>query len=183
MNKSIEIVLGLGSNLGNRANYLKAAIMQLQDLKAINQVTLSSIYQTKALLKPDSPHEWNLDYLNMAIRGITQLSPLELLETVKKIEQDLGRKSLKNWSPREIDIDILVYGEQVINQPDLIIPHLGLLDRPWCLIPLAAIYPEWKYPVIGPYYKCSAQELINKLKINDLDLYHSSAAPCMTDKA
>ena len=174
MNKSnIEVVLGLGSNLGDRLRHLEMAIIKLEELNIINNVIRSNIYQTKALLKKDSPKEWDIDFLNMAVRGITQLSPLQLLEAIKIIEQAIGRKASAEWAPREIDIDILIYGEESINQENLVIPHAGLLERSWCIIPLAKIYPEWKYPLAGPYYQLSAQEIVDKLKIANLTIYPS----------
>lgn len=152
MRSYIEAVLGLGSNLGDRLNYLNLAISKLEEKKILKDIILSSIYETKAILKEDSPKEWDLDYLNMAVRGKTLLTPLELLSALKNLEKELGRKISLSWSPREIDIDILVYGDQVIKLEGLTIPHPELLKRPFCFKPLAEVYPDWKYPVAGPYY-------------------------------
>ncbi len=140
----IEVVLGLGSNLGNRKDYLEKAIDKLEEMKIIKHIRRSSIRETKADLLPNSPTEWDLDYLNMAIKGITMLSPQELLKEVKNIECLLGRKGGPRWSPKEIDIDILIYGNQKIEQEDLIIPHARLLERTWALEPLLEVKPEWK---------------------------------------
>ena len=154
-----EVVLGLGSNLGDRLNYLEMAISKLQKMKVIENISLSSIHQTKALLLENSPKEWDLDFMNMAVRGITKLSPFELLAAIKNIEQIIGRKHTERWSPREIDIDILAYGEEVMHG-ELIIPHEHLLNRPWAIGPLSEVYPSWKYPVPGPYYQLSAKEIV-----------------------
>lgn len=159
----IEVVLGLGSNLGDRSNYLELAISKLEKQEIISNITLSSIYQTKALLLENSPKEWDIDFLNMAVRGGTKLAPEELLNAIKMIERDIGRKHTGRWAPREIDIDILAYGEEVIHHPLITIPHPSLLDRVWAITPLSEVYPEWKYPVLGTYYQLSAKEIVKKL--------------------
>ena len=155
-----EVVLGLGSNLGDRLNYLELAISEVK--KIMGNIRLSTIHQTKAALLENSPKEWDLDFLNMAVRGETTLSPHELLESIKNIEFIIGRKHTERWAPREIDIDILAYGEKVITEK-LVIPHQFLLERSWAIIPLSEVYPEWKYPVSGKYYQLSAKELVVKL--------------------
>lgn len=158
MIKYIEVVLGIGSNLGDRLNYLNLAILKLEE-KILKDIVRSSICETKAVLKKNSPKEWDLDFLNMAIRGKTSLTPLELIKALKEIEKEIGRRHSKIWSPREIDIDILVYGDQVIKLDNLIIPHPELLNRPFCLKPLAEVYPGWTYPIQGEYYQLSALEI------------------------
>ncbi len=157
-----EVVLGLGSNLGDRLSYLQKAINKLKELNILYNVTLSSIEETKAFLKPGSPSEWNLSFLNMAIKGYTTLSPLDLIKALKDIEYSLGRTKTELWAPREIDIDILAYGNFIIEQDDLIIPHPELCNRPWALKPFVEIYPEWRYPVQGPYYNLSIKDIDEK---------------------
>ena len=159
---SVEVVLGLGSNLGNKFEHLKNAINKLQQLQIINQVISSSIHQSKALLKEGSPKEWDLDYLNLAVKGITKLAPLELLKEIKNIEKLLGKKDGPRWSPREIDIDILSYGNEVIKEENLIVPHIGLLERIWALAPFAEVNRNWRYPVLGIYYQLTIEEIIQK---------------------
>ncbi|MCT4635767.1 MAG: 2-amino-4-hydroxy-6-hydroxymethyldihydropteridine diphosphokinase [Rickettsiales bacterium] len=158
-----EVVLGLGSNLGDRSSYLESAIFQLEKKGAISNITLSSVHQTKAALLKNSPREWDIDYLNMAVRGTTKLSPEELLSAIKLIERDIGRKNTERWAPREIDIDILAYGEKLVHHPLITIPHPLLLDRQWAITPLSEVYPEWKYPVLGPYYQLTAKELVKMI--------------------
>ena len=139
MQMGTKVGLGLGSNLGDREGYLKQAIKKLQELHVLENMVYSKIIESKADLKPSSPTKWNLNYLNMAVTGITMLSPSQLLKAVKDIEQMLGRSSTEIWSPREIDIDILVYGNKKIDQKDLQIPHPRLFERPWALGPLKEI--------------------------------------------
>lgn len=159
---SIKVVLGLGSNLGDRLDYLNQAVYLLKKSKVIEEVVCSSIYQSNALLKEDSPKEWDLKYLNMAVIGVTKLSPTILLEKTQEIENKLSIKPNLIWSPRDIDIDILAYGEEVINLDELIIPHSELVNRIWALLPFAEIYPDWKYPIKGCYYQLSIKELIEE---------------------
>ncbi len=157
-----EVVLGLGSNLGDREIYLQIAIAKLQERNILVNITCSAIEQTKACLKPNSPKEWDLDYLNMAIKGITMLDPEELLKAVKDIEHIVGRNNFQSWSPREIDIDILAYGDQIIEKDNFTIPHIALLQRPWVLKSFAQLIPEWKYPVLGPCYNLTIKEIYEK---------------------
>lgn len=159
---STEIALGLGSNLGDRNFYLKAAIDKLQEMGIISNIACSSLDETKAILKPNSPKEWKLDYLNATVKGLTMLKPDELLKAVKDIEQILGRNDAPRWAPREIDIDILIYGDQVIQQDNLTIPHPEILNRPWILKQLLEINPNWKYPTLGPNYQLTIKEIYEK---------------------
>lgn len=141
-----KVALGLGSNLGDREKYLQLAIAKLQDLRVLFNIELSVIEETKALLLPDSPKEWDLNYLNMVVVGVTILSPEALLKAIKNIEQMLGRKDANTWAPREIDIDILLYEEEIIELEHLTIPHSELCSRPWVLKALADICPDWVHP-------------------------------------
>lgn len=159
---SVEVVLGLGSNLGDKQKYLELAISEMKKNNLIENVVLSSVHQTKAVLLKDSPPEWDLDFLNMAIRGTTKLLPTELIKAIKAIEKKIGRKHAATWAPREIDIDILAYGDEYIDN-ELRIPHKFLLERSWAIGPLAEIYPEWKYPVPGLYFQLTAKEIVSKL--------------------
>lgn len=156
------VVLGLGSNLGNRKENLENAIKKLENLNILFNINCSGIEETEALLLPDSPHEWNINYLNLVLKGYTRLSPLELLKTLKDIEISIGRKESPKWSPREIDIDILAYEDITFNQDELHIPHPELLNRPWLLKHFIEIYPEWKYPVSGTYYHLTIKEIYER---------------------
>lgn len=153
------VLLGLGANLGDRRCFLKNAIAELTSRNILSGITHSSLYESEAVLLPDSPPEWNLPYLNMAVKGTTVLSPDALLVAIKNIEQALGRQDRGVWSPREIDLDILAYGEEIISLPHLIIPHAYLLERPFALLPFAELSPEWRFPIEGKNYGKSAKEL------------------------
>jgi len=158
-----DVVLGLGSNLGDRLSYLKQAISLLEKKQIVKDIVSSSIYSCKAMLMESSPAEWDIDFLNMAIYGKTSLSHKELLEKIKTIEHNIGRNNNAKWAPREIDIDILAYGTEAIIEANLTIPHQYLLQRSWALIPFAEVWPEYHYPVPGDYYQMTIREIANKL--------------------
>lgn len=144
------VILGLGSNVGDREAYLKQATSLLAGL--LLGMRASSVIESKALLMPDSPKEWDKPFLNMAVAGETTLLPQDLLKAIKAIEQKIGRKSAGKWSPREIDIDILAMGDTVIDMPEVSIPHVELPNREFALLPLCELMPEWIYPRQGEYF-------------------------------
>jgi len=137
------IVIGLGSNVGERGAMLDAALAELG--RILENMNISGRYETTALLLPDSPLEWNIPFLNMAASGETSLKPQDLLAELKHIEQKLGRVDRGRWAPREIDLDILAYGDVEMNTPELTIPHAALFDRYFALAPFAEVAPNWIY--------------------------------------
>ena len=123
------IILGLGSNVGNRLTYLSKAIHILSKT-VLAAVEVSPIYESSAVLQAGAPEDWNKPYLNMAVCGETHLSPTDLLKKLKMIEKEIGRKARGGvWAPREIDIDILAYGDKSIQTAELTIPHASLFKR------------------------------------------------------
>jgi len=137
-----EVYLSLGSNVGDsRAHFAKAIELlgeHLQDLKQ------SPVYTSKAVHYTDQP-----DFLNMVVSGQTELSPEELLETIQHIEQQVGREKSFEWGPREIDLDIIFYGDQVIETERLTIPHFRFRNRGFVLQPLNDLNPMFGDPVTG----------------------------------
>lgn len=143
----------LGSNLGNRMKYIASAISEIEaKLGSIGR--RSSIYQTASWGKHDQP-----DFINQVIELKTSLEPMDLLSGILGIEADLGRKRIEKWGSRTIDIDILLYDDQIINEPQLIIPHPYMAFRRFCLMPLCEIVPEFIHPVL----KKNIQELLLEL--------------------
>ena len=136
-----QVFLGLGSNVGNRKEYLEKAIKALKDISGITVTNMSSIYETEPFgeIKQDK-------FLNMVIKIETTLAPEKLLKITMAIEKDLDRLRTVRWGPRTIDIDILLYGNEVINTKDLTIPHAGLIERDFVLVPLLEIDSEIKLP-------------------------------------
>lgn len=151
------VILGLGSNKGDREFYLRQASALLAGL--LSGMRASGIYESKALLPPDAPKVWDAPFLNMAVIGETALDPRKLLASLKAIEAKLGRKPSGHWAPREIDIDILAMGDTVLDTPSLSIPHQELLNRDFALLPLAELAPDWRYPAAGKYYGWKASDI------------------------
>jgi len=156
------IVLGLGSNIGDRVAYLSEAIKELGET-TLAAISMSSIYESDALLSPNSPKEWNKPFLNMVIAGETHLSPNYLLTQIKMIERKIGKRERGLWAPREIDIDILAYGDVVIQTEDFTVPHKELSNRSFALLPFAEVLPNWRYPAEGENYGKTAFELSNNI--------------------
>jgi 2-amino-4-hydroxy-6-hydroxymethyldihydropteridine diphosphokinase len=140
----MEIKLALGSNLGDRIKNLQNAIKLLKDRKVVREIIASPIYESPALLLDNSQLDWNIPFLNMVIRGNTALAPIDLLSQIKIIEKELKRDDGPKWSPRIIDIDILTYGDEIINTERLIIPHPELYKRDFVLVPLSDICLKYK---------------------------------------
>lgn len=133
--------LHLGSNQGERKKMLEEALQEISThIGTI--ITKSAIYETE----PWGPVDQN-DFLNMAIEVTSDLSPHKLLEVAQKIEQNLGRKVTEHWGPRFIDIDILYCGDKIISTETLNIPHKGIYDRNFVLIPMIEIAGEFIDPV------------------------------------
>lgn len=143
----------LGSNLGNRMKYIASAISEIE-IKLGNISRRSSLYQTASWGKHDQP-----DFINQVIELKTSLEPKDLLSGILGIEADFGRKRIEKWGSRTIDIDILLYDDQIVNEPELIIPHPYLAFRRFCLMPLCEIAPEFIHPVL----KKNIQELLFEL--------------------
>lgn len=138
----VTVYLGLGSNLGDREQNLARAMDLLAQRVKIEKT--SSLYLAEPVGNRDQPL-----FLNAVCRGQVSLDPGELLGLVKRIEASLGRKAGFRDAPRPIDIDILFYGDSVVNLPHLVIPHPGVPDRAFVLVPLAEIAPDLVHPVNG----------------------------------
>lgn len=139
-----KVFLGLGSNLGDREQNIKEALKQLQGSEMARKVTISSLYETK----PEGVKEQPL-FLNAVLRMETGLSPRNLLDALQDLERQLGRERSRKWGARIIDLDILLYGNLVMKEEDLEIPHPLLTERSFVLIPLAELAPETVHPILG----------------------------------
>ncbi|MEW6508589.1 MAG: 2-amino-4-hydroxy-6-hydroxymethyldihydropteridine diphosphokinase [Bacteroidota bacterium] len=138
-----NIFLGLGSNKGNRLQFLSDAVHKIKDENKCIIYKASSIYETT----PCGVIEQE-NFYNAVINIGSSFSPEELFLFVKKIEQKLGRTfSNKKWAPREIDIDILFYNQLIYVKDNLVIPHKWILKRDFVLIPLIEIAPDFIHPV------------------------------------
>ena len=112
--------------------------------EAVREFRASSIYESEPLLKMPQPK-----YFNMLVCGLTFLSPQELLKKCQQIEISLGRVHRERWGCREIDIDILSYGNRIIDNDDLVIPHPEIKNRSFVLMPMLELSPEWLHPETG----------------------------------
>ena len=148
----MAIYLGLGSNLGDRRELLRNAI-GLLEAKDLRLLKVSPIVESPALLPQRAPSAWNRPYLNLAVECETETTPSQVREWISEIESGLGRERRKegqSGSPRPIDIDILLWGDEIISTPDLTIPHRDLHLRGFVLTPLIALQPRLTIPGRGP---------------------------------
>ena len=136
-----SIYLSLGSNLGDRKTNLRSALGKLHE-KKILLLDESSIYETEPVEVPEQP-----EFLNLVCRVQTELKPEALLRACQEIESELGRVRRESKGARNIDIDILFYGQQILQGPSLKIPHPAWCKRNFVLIPLAEIAPNFRDPV------------------------------------
>jgi 2-amino-4-hydroxy-6-hydroxymethyldihydropteridine diphosphokinase len=147
------VYLGIGTNLGDReANCRRAVFMLAQ--RGVEVVTESSRIETEPWGITDQPR-----FLNMAVEARTGRTPQELLGICKDIEHEMGRVETGRWGPRVIDIDILLYDAEVIDEPGLQVPHPLMHERRFVLEPLAEIAPEAVHPVL----KKIVRKLLNAL--------------------
>ena len=136
--------LGFGTNLGDRKKNLDRAIISLDSRPDLAVLRTSKIYETEPWGMTDQPN-----FLNMVAEIVTSISLNELLKRVKKLEQDMGREDGPRFGPRLIDVDILLLEDQMVDQPDLRIPHASLHLRAFVLVPLAELAPDLVHPVFG----------------------------------
>ncbi|MEY4769026.1 MAG: hypothetical protein RL637_1665 [Pseudomonadota bacterium] len=144
LTEKIRAYIGLGSNLAQPIQQIIQAKQLLNQLSEIEVLIGSSLYRSPPFDGSDQP-----DYINAVIAIETDLSPMQLLKILHQIEQQQGRTREYHWAARTLDLDILLYGQQIIQQPDLIIPHLGLTQRAFVLYPLFEIAPELTIPNYG----------------------------------
>ena len=137
------IFLSLGSNLGDRGQNLQEALVALEKW-GIKIIRTSSIYETEPIGNHDQPM-----FLNMVVQIETEKSPQDLLMIIHSIERANGRvRTSEQWGPRTLDIDLLLYGDEMLEQPDLKIPHPHLQERKFVLVPLNEIAPDFVHPVL-----------------------------------
>lgn len=141
----VPAYVGIGSNLGDPLAQVRSAFAALRRLEHTRVVRTSDIYRAAPLGPIEQPH-----FFNAAAGLLTQLESRVLLRSLKALELELGREaSSVRWGPRQIDFDLLVYGNVIAKEADLTLPHPGLLQRAFALVPLADIAPDLRVPNAG----------------------------------
>jgi len=142
--EEVEVYVGLGSNLEQPHGQLERALTALSAIVLPNSLRRSGLYRSEPLGPPGQP-----DYLNAAVSFRTRESPRALLCTLQAVERGQGRKRAIRWGARTLDLDILLYGQVIVAEPDLRIPHPAIPERVFVLRPLQDLNPELNVPGMG----------------------------------
>lgn len=130
---------GIGSNLGDRLGYLQLAVDELAAADGVEVVGVSPVYETTPVGGPEQP-----DYLNAVVAVDTTRSARELLALAQSIEAAAERVRTVRWGPRTLDVDVLLVGEERVDEPDLVVPHPRMTERAFVVVPLADLDPAWR---------------------------------------
>jgi 2-amino-4-hydroxy-6-hydroxymethyldihydropteridine diphosphokinase len=161
--EEVTVFVGLGSNLDDPAGQLQRAIFELAEIPATHLISCSRFYRSAPMGPQDQPR-----YINAVAKLETSLAPLVLLEQLQLIENAHGRKRTLHWGARTLDLDLLLYGQQMIDTPRLRVPHPGIKDRNFVLYPLQELAPDLEIPGKG-----TLQELIKNCSPEGLEKYES----------
>ncbi|MDJ0724077.1 MAG: 2-amino-4-hydroxy-6-hydroxymethyldihydropteridine diphosphokinase [Prochloraceae cyanobacterium] len=157
----VSCAIALGSNLGDSLNILEDSLQRLTADRNISLTSLSNWYRTRPIGPPQP------DYFNgCAILEVKSLTPHQLLATLLGVENQFGRVRDRFWGPRTLDLDLLLYGDLILNSPSLEIPHPRMRERAFVLVPLASIAPDW----IEPVTKLSIAQLLERVDISGVRL-------------
>lgn len=156
----ITAYIGLGSNLEDPIDQVKRALQELDQIPSSKLIKASSLYRSDPVGPPGQP-----DYINAVAAIETTLEPIPLLRELQKIEQAHERVRIIRWGPRTLDLDVLLYADQEINEPDLIVPHVMLPERSFVLYPLLEIAPDLNIPGHGVL-----RHLVEKLSSEGLSI-------------
>jgi 2-amino-4-hydroxy-6-hydroxymethyldihydropteridine diphosphokinase len=157
---SKKVYLALGTNIGDRLINLLKAAERLE--RAAHVKRSSAVYETPPWGYLDQP-----DFLNQVLEAETDLSPQDLIVEIKRIEADMGRRKIILNGPRLIDIDILFYEDEVVEQPNLIVPHPRLHERAFVLVPLADLAPDLVHPLRGE----TVRQMLEKIDLSEINVY------------
>lgn len=152
----MDAFIALGSNIGDRRDYLQQALDLIRQIPATQVTQVSSVYRNPAMTLDGSVGP---EFLNAVGIINTSLTPSELLIHLQAIENRLGRQRHGRWAPRTIDLDLLSYGSRKEEARQLQLPHPGLAERPFVLYPLREVAPQWRHPISG----LTVQALVERL--------------------
>lgn len=156
----VTVYIGLGSNLEHPAEQIKSAHDAITQLSNVRKLAFSSLYHSPPMGPQNQP-----DYINAVMSIVTSLTALELLHSLQHLENKQGRiRNTERWGARTLDLDILVYDDQIINLPELVVPHRGLAERAFVLYPLHEIAPQLLIPGKGEIVSLLAECPMNGLK-------------------
>lgn len=153
-----RVFISLGSNVGNRAGYLKVALSMLQRIPQTQLIQSSPLYETEPVGFKDQ--DW---FLNLVAEIETELSPHKLLKALQIIEEKLKRERAIPLGPRTIDLDILLYDKKIIDDPNLIVPHPRMHERAFVLVPFCDIAAEICHPLLN----CTIRELLGHMEMSE----------------
>ena len=156
----IQVCIGLGANLGDAADTLREAVEALDHREGITVREVSRFYRTPAWGREDQP-----DFINAVALLETSLTPRALLERLLAVETEFGRHRPdgERWGPRTLDLDLLLYGDAVIDEPGLRVPHPHLHERAFALVPLLDVLPEARIPGYG-----AARDAVSVLEMSNI---------------
>lgn len=159
--------IGFGSNVGDRLDYCDRAVTLLGLLPNTRVIAVSSLYETEPVADAGNPGTgW---FLNGVVRLETEMVPERLLAVCRDMEQALGRNQERREGPRTLDLDILFYGNRVIDRANLVIPHPRLHLRRFVLAPMAELDPDWRHPVFNRTVRELLAHLSDPAEVRRLD--------------
>lgn len=160
--QAVQCYIGLGSNMGDSRATISEALKRLNELPGVVVEAVAPLYRTAPVGYEDQDY-----FLNTVARVNTTLTPRQLLAGLQQIENDLGRVRVIRWGPRTVDLDILLYGQQTINEPDLQVPHPRMGQRAFVMVPLADLNPQLMFD--GERAQVLAKRLAEEQEITRLD--------------
>ncbi len=158
------VYLGLGSNFGDRRANLTQAIDSLEQ-NGVQILQVSPVVESPAWLPQDAPSDWHLPFLNLVLACHSSMQPAQLREVCKRVQNAHGRTNFSRWAPRAVDIDLLLWGDQILDQDGIRTPHPHLLSRNFVLSPLTAIAPGLRIPGHGKSVLAATAELPHHLPL------------------